>query len=102
MNKTESENQRVDAESDTNAEMLPEYDFSGGVRGKHAAEYQNGYRVIIHKKDGSTEVQELKLPPEAVLLDPDVRKYFKDAQTVNRTLRGLIALLPEADVDKTR
>ena len=92
MNRTQP-NQPLDQDE----EMLPEYDFSGGVRGKHAAAYQRGYRVMIHKTDGTTEVQELTLPPEAILLDPDVRLYFKDAETVNRTLRGLIALLPKEE-----
>jgi hypothetical protein len=81
-------------------EMLPEYDFSGGVRGKHAAAYQRGYCVIIHKVDGTTEIQELTLPPEGILLAPDVRLYFKDAETVNRTLRGLIALLPKENIER--
>lgn len=91
MNKTQR-NQTLEEEDD---EMLPEYDFSGGVRGKHAAAYRRGYRVMIHKIDGTTEIQELALPPEAILLDPDVRLYFKDAEAVNRTLRGIIALLPK-------
>ena len=30
-------------------EMLPEYDFSGGIRGKHYRAFQRGYKVIIHK-----------------------------------------------------
>jgi hypothetical protein len=40
----------------TDEDMLPEYDFSNGVRGKHAAAYQSGYRIIVHKQDGSTEM----------------------------------------------
>ncbi len=86
---------RSKPQKETEDEMLSEYDFSGGIRGKHAAAYQKGYRVMIHKIDGTTEIQELTLPPEAILLDPDVRLYFKDAETVNRTLRSLIALLPK-------
>ncbi len=85
---------------DEDAEMLPEYDFSGGVRGKHTAAYQQGYRVMIHKSDGTIETQELILPPEAILLAPDVRLYFRDAETVNRTLRGLIALLPKESIEQ--
>ena len=76
-------------------EMQPLYDFSGGVRGKHAQAYQYGHRVIIHKTDGTTEVQEFPLLEGAVLLDPDVRLYFPDAESVNRALRGLIRLIPE-------
>jgi hypothetical protein len=37
--------------------MRPEYDFSGGVRGKHAQEYRRGHTVTIHRKDGSTVVE---------------------------------------------
>jgi hypothetical protein len=50
-------------------DMRPEYDFSGGVRGKH---YQQGTNVV--------------------LLDPDVAVHFKDAQAVNHALRLLIQL----------
>jgi len=38
-------------------EMLPEYDFSGGVRGKHFKVMQAGYTITIHQKDGSTVVK---------------------------------------------
>jgi hypothetical protein len=76
-------------------EMQPIYDFVGGVRGKHAQAYQQGHRVIIHKLDGTTEVQEYSFQEGVVLLDPDVRLYFPDAESVNRALRGLIQLIPE-------
>ena len=54
----------------TDDEMLPEYDFSGGVRGKHYQAYQRGYQAIIHKADGTTEVRDFALPEGAVVLDP--------------------------------
>ncbi|MBM3151376.1 MAG: hypothetical protein FJZ96_04100 [Chloroflexi bacterium] len=77
--------------------MLPEYDFSGkkGVRGKHARAMRGGYSVAIHKQDGVTLVQNYVLQEDAVLLDPDVREYFPDTESVNRALRTLIALFPE-------
>jgi hypothetical protein len=75
-------------------EMLPEYDFSGGIRGKHHRAYQSGYKVTIHKTDGTTEEHDYTLPEEAVILDPDVRTYFPDAEAVNTALRGLIKLIP--------
>ena len=53
-------------------EMRPEYDFSGGVRGKHHAAYQQGTNVI--------------------LLDPDIAKIFRDSAAVNHALRMLINL----------
>jgi hypothetical protein len=39
-------------------EMRPEYDFSGGVRGKHYKAYQKGTNIVF--------------------LDPDVAEVFKD------------------------
>jgi hypothetical protein len=89
MNKELSEQQAADDE------MLPEYDFSDGVRGKHYQAYRRGYQVIIHKTDGTTEVRDLALPEGAVILAPDVRAYFPDSEAVNRALRGLIDLLPQ-------
>ncbi len=53
-----------------NDERLPEYDFSGGVRGKHYQAYQRGYQAIIHKADGTTEGRDVALPEGAVGLDP--------------------------------
>jgi len=79
-------------------DMLPEYDFSGGVRGKHAEAMRRGYRIVVHKTDGGTEVREMGLPDGAVMLDPDVRTYFPDAATVNTALRGLIQLIPRQPV----
>jgi uncharacterized DUF497 family protein len=77
-------------------EMLPEYDFSGGVRGKHYRAYRRGYQVTVHKEDGTVEVRDFALPEGAIMLDPGVREYLPDSEVVNRTLRGLINLLPSA------
>jgi hypothetical protein len=79
-------------------EMRPEYDFSKGVRGKHQRAFRQGVQVTVHKADGSTEVRDFVLPEGAVVLDPDVRAYFPDSATVNRTLRELIQLIPEQRV----
>jgi len=76
-------------------EMLPEYDFSGGKRGKHAAAYRRGHTVKIHKNDGTTSVQHFTLQDGAVLLAPDVREYFSDSDSVNQALRSLINLIPQ-------
>jgi hypothetical protein len=75
-------------------EMLPEYDFRGGLRGKHYKAYRRGHTVTIHKSDGTTQVQYFQLEEGAVMLEPDVREYFPDSETVNNALRGLITLLP--------
>ena len=74
-------------------DMRPEYDFSGGVRGKHYKARMRGYTIKIHKSDGSTVVKQVK-PEKAVKLAPDVREYFPNSQSVNRALRGLILLVP--------
>lgn len=54
-------------------EMLDEYDFSSGVRGKYAKRYQKGSNVIV--------------------LDPDVAKVFSDRESVNETLRALAKII---------
>lgn len=36
-------------------DMLPEYDFRGGTRGKHARSYRQGHTVKIHRSDGTTK-----------------------------------------------
>jgi hypothetical protein len=74
--------------------MRPEYDFTGGVRGKHAAAYRRGHTVTIREADGTTVVQHFRPEEGAVLLDPDVREYFPDAGAVNHALRTLIGLVP--------
>ncbi len=51
-------------------EMRPEYDLSGGVRGKFFKEYKAGTNIVI--------------------LDPDVATVFQDSEKVNRALRLLI------------
>jgi hypothetical protein len=74
--------------------MRAEYDFMGGVRGKHYHAMQSGYTVTIHKADGTTLVKEVKPAKGVVMLEPDVRKYFPDSDSVNATLRSLIRLIP--------
>jgi hypothetical protein len=54
------------------ADMLPEYDFSGAVRGKYYERYRQGSNVV--------------------LLDPDVSDAFPNAAAVNEALRLLVSL----------
>ncbi len=75
--------------------MRAEYDFRGGVRGKHYQAYQRGHTVKIHNSDGTVEVHEYTLEDGAVLLAPDVREYFPDSEAVNTALRTLISLVPQ-------
>jgi hypothetical protein len=76
--------------------MLPEYDFSKGVRGKHFREYQQGYTVTITHPDGTQTVEQATPNPSVIILDPDLRRYFPDSESVNRTLRTLLAIIPTA------
>ena len=71
-------------------EMRPEYDFSGGVRGKHFKAYRQGHTVKITRRDGSTEMHCFTKEDGAVMLDPDVQRHFPDSESVNRALRSLI------------
>ena len=82
-------------------DMLSEYDFSGGIRGKHAAAYREGVTVTVHQADGTTEERVYRLPEGAIMLAPDVRSYFPDAETVNRALRILIDLIPASPAKET-
>jgi hypothetical protein len=72
-------------------DMLPEYNLEGkkGVRGKYAKAVQEGYSVRVFNEDGTVAIR------DAVLLDPDVKAYFPDSESVNHALRSLIKLIPE-------
>ncbi len=56
--------------STQNEEMLPEYDFSKGVRGKYARRYAEGTNIVV--------------------LSPDLVRFFPDSESVNRALRALV------------
>ena len=78
-------------------EMRSEYDFSSmkrAVRGKYYKAYRSGHKVEIHQADGTTSVQYFKLEEGAVLLAPDVKKYFPNSEAVNKALRSLIEIIP--------
>ena len=53
-------------------DMLPEYDFSKGVRGKYAGRFLKGSNVVV--------------------LEPDVAKVFADSEAVNEALRTLVRI----------
>jgi len=57
-------------------DMLPEYDFSKGVRGKHHQAYKAGTNVVF--------------------LDPDVAVAFADSTSVNQALRLLLKLAKQS------
>ena len=78
-------------------DMLPEYDFKSkkGVRGKYANTLKQGYSIRVTNDDGTVTVKQFVLRENAVVLDPDVKVYFPDSESVNRALRSLIELIPE-------
>ncbi len=75
-------------------DMRTEYDFRRGVRGKHYKAMQAGYTITVHKADGTTILKDVMPKEGAVVLEPDIQAYFPDSESVNRTLRCLIPLLP--------
>jgi len=56
-------------------DMLEEYDFSKGIRGKYAKRYAVGTNVIV--------------------IEPDVAKYFPDHDSVNQALRSLSTIIKQ-------
>ncbi len=58
------------------SEMLDEYDFSNGVRGKYAERYAQGTNVVV--------------------LSPDVARVFPDSASVNEALRALIRIAQDS------
>jgi hypothetical protein len=64
-------NQKLNKEPD--ADMLEEYDFSNGVRGKYVDRFAKGANVIV--------------------LDPDVAEVFPDSESVNQALRALAVII---------
>lgn len=78
-------------------EMRSEYDFSGktGVRGKYYEAYRRGHTVRIHNAIGQVTTQHFTLQDGAVMLEPDVREFFPNSESVNKALRSLISLIPD-------
>lgn len=60
------------AKYDGDSEMLEEYDFSKGERGRYAKRYAEGSNVVV--------------------LEPDVAEFFPDSDSVNEALRALIKI----------
>ena len=54
-------------------DMLEEYDFSKGVRGKYAKKYEEGTNVVV--------------------VDSDIAKFFPDHDSVNQALRSLTEII---------
>jgi hypothetical protein len=88
-------NKKADRHNTEDDDMRPEYDFTGAVRGKYAGAFDAGYTVRVIQPDGS--VEERHYPPRrnAIVLEPDVQKFFPDSESVNKALRLLIDLIPK-------
>jgi len=82
--------------------MRAEYDFTDGVRGKHYRAMQTGYTITIHKADGTTVTKDVMPKEGVVILEPEVRSYFPDSESVNATLRTLIGLIPTKHTTVTK
>jgi len=83
-------------------DMLPEYDFSKGERGKFYKPLSKGYSVQVTHPDGTITTEHYKLIDGAVLLDPDVREVFPDSASVNAALRSLIKIMTDIPAKETR
>ena len=85
-------------------DIRPEYNLAGkqGVRGKYYQRLRDGYTIKIHQEDGTTLVQQVTRPEGSITLDPDVREYFPDSESVNAALRGLIQLIPAKKSKQSR
>ncbi len=70
--------------------MKNEYDFKNGKRGNHYKEYRKGHKVIISHDDGSELVHYFCREEGSVILDPDLKPYYPDDDSVNRALRSLV------------
>jgi len=64
------------------------------VRGNYYKAYRRGHKVVVHKEDATDSVQYFKLEDGAVMLEPDVIKYFPTSDAVNKALRSLIDIIP--------
>jgi len=80
--------------------MRAEYDFSKAERGKFYRPMDKGYTVHVTQSDGTETVKNYTLAEGAVLLEPDVREYFPDSQSVNEALRSLIHLMEHIPAQK--
>ncbi|MBC8553488.1 MAG: hypothetical protein H8D23_28055 [Candidatus Brocadiales bacterium] len=58
-------------------DMLEEYDFAKGVKGKYAKRYEEGCNVIV--------------------IEPDVAAVFPDAGSVNQALRAMAQVVRNHD-----
>ncbi len=63
-------NRKVDSKRTGEPEILPEYDFSEGVRGKYAKKFARHNNLVI--------------------IERDLARHFGDSRSVNEALRTLL------------
>jgi hypothetical protein len=79
-------------------DLREEYDLSqlkNPVRGKYYQQYREGHSVTIHHEDGTQMIEHFPPQNDVIILDPDVKKYFPNSESVNAALRSLIKLIPQ-------
>lgn len=59
-------------------EMLEEYDFTDGIRGKYAKEYSKGSNIVK--------------------IDKDLLRIFPDEKAINDALRGLAKMIEDQHI----
>lgn len=64
------EHMKKQVKSENDPDMLDDYDFSQGVRGKYAERFAQGSNVVV--------------------LAPDMAEIFPDSESVNNALRLLV------------
>ena len=62
-------------------EMLPEYNFKGGIRGKYSKRYAEETNIV--------------------LIDQDVHEFFPDQKSVNEALRTLAAIIKKSEKSRS-
>jgi len=63
---------KKDIEIDNSDELLDDYDFSKGIRGKYVERFAKGSNVVV--------------------LAPDIAEFFPDSESVNNVLRMLVEI----------
>ncbi|HAJ80575.1 MAG TPA: hypothetical protein DCO75_12490 [Fibrobacteres bacterium] len=58
---------------ENDSDLLEEYDFSKGIRGKYTKRYTEGTNIVA--------------------IDPDISEYFPDQESVNSSLRSLMSII---------
>jgi len=61
-------------------DMRPDYDFSGGVRGKYSARFRKGTNVVV--------------------LEPEIAKLVPNSEAVNDALRALVQIAKQSQKQK--